>query len=222
MPTYVVLLGSPGAGKGTQAQLISKDLDLPQISTGDLFRAMKEQDTPLARQVRAILASGELVPDDITVQMVEERLSEPDCADGAIMDGFPRTVPQAEAFDELLVGRFESQVAVAPLMTISEDEAVRRISGRRSCPTCKAVYHVEFNPPKKEGVCDKDGTALTQREDDMPDVVRQRYRVYLEQTAPLVDYYRERGVLVEIDATRPIEAITGDLLGVVRQHMQSD
>jgi adenylate kinase len=219
VPTYIVLLGPPGAGKGTQAKVVSQELGMPHVSTGDLFRAMKVQDTPLAREVREILAGGGLVPDDITVRMVEDRLSQPDCLGGALMDGFPRTMPQVEAFDELLDERFNSGVAVVPLLNISEEEAVRRIAGRRSCPQCKAVYHLDFNPPRKAGFCDNDGVELVHREDDKPQVVRERYRVYLENTAPLVDYYRERGLLAEIDATRSIDQITGDILAVIRQFM---
>lgn len=219
MPAYIVLFGPPGAGKGTQAKEISKQLHIPQISTGDLFRAMRTQDTPLAKRVREIMAGGGLVPDDVTVQMVEERLAEPDCKDGALMDGFPRTVPQADAFNDLLARNFNSKVALVPLMNISEDEAVRRISGRRSCPTCGKIYHVDFNPPRNDEQCDDDSTPLVQREDDRAEVVRERYRVYLQDTAPLVDYYRQRGLLAEIDATRPIKDINAELLALIRKYV---
>jgi adenylate kinase len=219
--TYIVLLGPPGAGKGTQAKLLVEELGIPQVSTGDLFRAMKELDTPLARKVRDIMAGGGLVPDDVTIEIVRERLGQPDCSQGAILDGFPRTVPQAEALDRLLAESFDAQVAVVPLFDLSEDEAVRRISGRRSCPQCGAIYHIEFSPPKQAGRCDHDGAELVQREDDKPEVVRQRYQVYLKNTAPLLQFYRDKGLLVELDASKPIEVVTHDLLAVVRKHVQA-
>jgi adenylate kinase len=219
MATYIVLLGPPGAGKGTQAKLITHGLGLPQVSTGDLFRAMKTQDAPLARRVQEIMAEGNLVPDDITVEMVKARLAESDCENGAILDGFPRTVPQAEALDHLLSETFRSTVAVVPLLNISEEVAVRRISGRRTCERCGALYHVEFNPPKRAGICDQDGGRLSLREDDKPDTVRERYRVYLENTAPLIDHYRMKAVLEEVDASQPLEDITNELMVVIRRHM---
>lgn len=222
MPVFVVLLGPPGSGKGTQAKRLSKLLGIPHISSGDLFRAMRDADTPLARQVQQIMAEGGLVPDDVTIRMVGDRLAAPDARSaGALLDGFPRTTAQAAAFDALLA-EIGVGVSTVLLMNISEDEAVRRISGRRVCPVCERVYHVEFNPPAKEGVCDVDGAALIQREDDQPDVVRDRYRVYLEKTAPLVDYYREQGLLTEIDANRPIDEITPDMVSAIREASAMD
>ncbi len=219
MADYVVLLGPPGSGKGTQAKLLVSALGMPHVSTGDLFRAMKEQDTPLAREIRAIMARGELVSDETTLMVLEERLKEEDCqAQGAILDGVPRTIPQAEALEELLA-RMGARVATVVLMSVSEDEAVRRISGRRSCPVCQRVYHVEFDPPRVPGRCDVDGAELYQREDDREDVVRRRYQEYQHKTAPLVDYYRRKGLLNEVDASRPIEEITPDILAVIRQAM---
>lgn len=219
MANYVVLLGPPGSGKGTQAKLLAPELGMPHVSTGDLFRAMKEQDTPLAREIRAIMARGELVSDETTLMVLEERLKEGDCqAHGAILDGVPRTIPQAEALEELLA-RMGARVATVVLMSVSEDEAVRRISGRRNCPLCQRVYHVEFDPPRVAGRCDVDGAELYQREDDREDVVRRRYQEYQHKTAPLVDYYRRKGLLREVDASRPIEEITPDVLAVIRQAM---
>jgi adenylate kinase len=221
MATYCVLLGPPGSGKGTQAKRLAKYLDIPHISSGDLFREMKEADTPLAHEIRQILASGDLVPDDLTVQVVAERLAKADTREkGAILDGFPRTVPQAEALDELLAKLGES-LDIVLLIDITEDEAVRRISGRRVCPTCGRVYHVEFDPPEVPGHCDADGTALVQREDDQPAVVRDRYQVYLEKTEPLVDTYRDRGLLATIDGMRPIEDVTPDMVNAVQEAMKS-
>jgi adenylate kinase len=221
MATYCVLLGPPGSGKGTQAKRLAKYLDIPHVSSGDLFREMKEADTPLAHEIRQILASGDLVPDDLTVQVVAERLAKADTREkGAILDGFPRTVPQAEALDKLLAGLGES-LDVVLLIDITEDEAVRRISGRRVCPTCGRVYHVEFDPPEVPGHCDADGTALVQREDDQPAVVRDRYQVYLEKTEPLVDTYRDRGLLATIDGMRPIEDVTPDMVNAVQEAVKS-
>lgn len=221
MATYCVLLGPPGSGKGTQAKRLAKLLDIPHVSSGDLFREMKEADTPLAHEIRQILAKGDLVPDDLTVQVVAERLSKADTQEkGAILDGFPRTVPQAEALDELLAGLGES-LDIVLLIDITEDEAVRRISGRRVCPTCGRVYHVEFDPPEVPGHCDADGTALVQREDDQPAVVRDRYQVYLEKTEPLVDTYHDRGLLATIDGMRPIEDVTPDMVDAVQKAVKS-
>lgn len=221
MATYCVLLGPPGSGKGTQAKRLAKHLGIPHISSGDLFRAMQGADTPLAHEIRQILARGDLVPDDLTVRVVAERLELEDTrASGAILDGFPRTPPQAEALDELFADMGE-QLAKVLLIQISEDEAVRRISGRRVCPKCGRVYHVEFDPPEAADRCDVDGAELVQREDDRPAVVRDRYAVYLEKTEPLVDLYRDRGLLEEIDGMRPIEDITPDMVAVVREAVGS-
>ncbi|HOA23734.1 MAG TPA: adenylate kinase [Aggregatilineales bacterium] len=217
---YIMLMGPPGSGKGTQAKRLVEALGIPHVSSGDLFRAMKVMDTPLAREIQAIMARGELVPDETTIRVVEERLREEDARKGAILDGFPRTVPQAEALDNLLAelgGRLEPVL----LFRITEDEAVRRISGRRTCPQCERVYHVAFHPPQVEDVCDVDGSTLVQRADDRPEVVRERYQLYLNKTEPLVEYYRAKGILVEIDAMRDIDQITPDIVEAVRQRSQA-
>jgi adenylate kinase len=210
------MLGPPGAGKGTQARIVSKDFDIPVVSTGDMFRAMKTLDTPLAKRVQEIMARGDLVPDDVTVQMVKERFEEPDCQGGAILDGFPRTKAQAEALVEMLGESFDAGVSGVPFFDLSKGEAVRRISGRRMCRQDDHPYHVEFNPPKQDGVCDIDGSELYQREDDRPEAVTQRYVEYVEKTAPLVEYYREQGTLLEIDASQAIEQITEELRAAMR------
>jgi adenylate kinase len=211
----VILLGPPGSGKGTQAKRLVGETGIPHISTGDLFRAMKTLDTPLAREIQAIMARGELVPDEVTIRVLKERLAEADAReDGAILDGFPRTVPQAEALEQLLAAEGR-QIDRVLFLGVSEDEAVRRISGRRSCPACQRIYHVEFDPPRERDRCDRDGKALVQRDDDRPEVVRERYRLYQEKTAPLVEYYRGKGLLDEIDAMRPADEITPEMVAAI-------
>ena len=221
MPVYIVLLGPPGAGKGTQAKRLISELGIPQVSTGDLFRALKHEDTDFAREVQQIMKDGGLISDDVTVKMVKGRLLQSDAKQGAIMDGFPRTTPQADAFNVMLTDEFSSKVTVVPLMLISEEEAVRRISGRWNCPTCGTVYHTEFSPPQAEGICDKDRVALVQREDDKPEKARKRYQVYLKDTAPLIDYYQERGLIAKVDATKSIEDVTPELLAAIRSRMDA-
>lgn len=219
MAAYIIMLGPPGSGKGTQAKRLVEEFGIPQVSSGDLFRAMKTLDTPLAREIQAIMARGDLVPDATTIRVVEQRLREPDAQSGAILDGFPRTVPQAEALDELLASLGRRLTSVL-LMSITEDEAVNRICGRRSCPECGRLYHRLYNPPLVEGICDDDGAELVQRADDQTDVVRERYQLYLNKTEPLVDYYRVKGLLAEIDAMREIEVITPDMVAVIRRGVE--
>ncbi|NPA93328.1 MAG: adenylate kinase [Chloroflexi bacterium] len=204
---FIVLLGAPGAGKGTQAKILSQKTGLPQISTGDIFREHLKNQTELGKLAQQYMSKGELVPDDVTVAMVRERLSRPDCKRGAILDGFPRTPAQAEALDVMLA-EMGGKVGVVPFIKVPEDELVERLSGRLICRAQGHIFHKKFNPPKVPGICDYDGSELYQREDDRPEVVRNRIRVYLEQTMPLVSYYREKGVLVEIDGTQPIEKVT--------------
>jgi adenylate kinase len=212
--TYVVLLGVPGAGKGTQAKLLEQATGLPQISTGDIFRYNLKNQTALGVLAKGYMDQGLLVPDDVTIRMVEERLLMPDCARGAIMDGFPRTLAQAAAFDQLVAPY--GGVAVAPLINIEDDETIRRMSGRRSCRTCGAVYHLVYNPPLIDGVCDKDGGELYQRDDDLEATVRNRLYVYYKQTAPLVGYFYAKGLLAVIDGSQSIEAVQTDLLALVK------
>ncbi len=210
---YLVLLGVPGAGKGTQAKLLQETVGLPQVSTGDIFRYNLKKNTELGILARSYMDQGLLVPDAVTIRMVEERLRLPDCAHGAIMDGFPRTLEQAAAFDELT--RPFGGVALTPLISISDEESISRISGRRICRTCGAVYHIVSNPPKVTGRCDLDGGELYQREDDHEDVVRNRLFVYYKQTAPLIGYYFAKGVLREFDGARPIQEIFAELHAAV-------
>ncbi len=211
MPTYIVLLGPPGAGKGTQAQVISEKLGLPHISSGDIFRENLKNQTELGWQAETYMKRGELVPDDITVAMIRERLSRPDCLAGALLDGFPRTTSQAEALASMLAG-FSGQVDAVPYISVAEDVLVERLTGRWTCRQEGHVYHEKFNPPKVAGRCDLDGSELYQRDDDKAETVKRRIRVYLEQTAPLIEYYRQRGVLLEVDGALPIEQVSAELL----------
>jgi adenylate kinase len=213
-PLYLVLLGGPGAGKGTQAERLSKALEIPQISTGDLFRENVEQETELGRLAKGYMDRGELVPDEVTVGMVRERLSRPDCARGAILDGFPRTVAQAEALEDLLVD-MGTELSAVPYIKVPKELLLKRLAGRWTCRRCGAMYHEEFNPPEEAGVCDKCGGELYQRPDDRPETQKHRIEVYFEQTAPLIDYYRDKGLLVEIDGRPGIEEVQAELLRVV-------
>jgi adenylate kinase len=214
MPVYVVLLGPPGVGKGTQAKIIAERMGLPHISSGDLFRENIKNETALGRLAQTFIQKGELVPDDVTIGMIRERLARPDCAGGALLDGFPRTTVQAEALDALLA-EFGGQVDYVPYITASEATLVERLSGRWTCKAEGHVFHEKHNPPRQPGVCDFDGSELYQREDDRAETVLRRIQVYFEQTAPLIAYYRERGRLHEIDGAQPIEKVTADLLAVL-------
>jgi adenylate kinase len=213
---YVVLLGGPGAGKGTQAERLSQALSIPQISTGDLFRENLRNETELGLLAKETMERGELVPDEVTVAMVRERLSRPDCAKGAILDGFPRTVAQAEALEDLLAG-MGSELAVVPYIKVPEDVLLARLAGRWTCRACGAMYHQLFSPPQEAGVCDRCGGELYQRSDDTPETQKHRIKVYFEQTAPLIDYYREKGLLVEVDGRPGIDEIQAALLDVIRE-----
>ena len=210
-PVYIILLGPPGSGKGTQADILQARIGLPHVASGDLFRYNLKNKTPLGLKAKAYMDRGDLVPDDITIAMVLDRLSREDCAKGAILDGFPRTIAQAEALEAALA---EKGLGIDRALNIIVPDAVivERITGRRICPVCGATYHVKFNPPKEDNRCDYDGAELYQRDDDKPETVRNRLKVYRELTAPLVDYYCEKGVLLEIDGNRPIEEVTASIL----------
>jgi adenylate kinase len=214
MPTYIVLLGPPGAGKGTQAQRVAQNLGLPHISSGDLFREHLKNKTELGQVADAYMQRGELVPDDVTIAMIRERLARPDAAAGAILDGFPRTPAQAEALEEILA-EFGGQVNAVPYINVPEAVLVERLSGRWTCRAQGHVFHEKYNPPKEPGRCDYDGSELYQREDDQAETVKRRIRVYFEQTQPLIDYYQQRGCLIEVDGTQPIEKVTADLLAAL-------
>jgi adenylate kinase len=207
----LILLGPPGAGKGTQAKLLAAALSIPHISTGDMFRDHKARRTEIGNKVQAIMDSGGLVTDDITNAMVDERLARADVLPGCILDGYPRTVGQAEHLDRLLV-KLGRTMGRAISYEVSEEALVDRIGGRRSCPTCGAVYHLTQNPPRRVGTCDKDAVALVQREDDKPDNVRRRMQEYAAKTAPLKAYYARRDQVIELDGLGAPDAILAETL----------
>lgn len=208
--TFVVLLGGPGAGKGTQASFLAEEFHLAHISSGDLFRQNLKQGTELGRLAQEYMGRGELVPDDVTIGMIRERLLQADCAVGAILDGFPRTVPQAEALAALLQEMGE-EVCVVPYIKVSPEVLLERLSGRWTCRQCGALYHTLYSPPKEPGVCDVCGGSLYQRADDAEETQKRRIEVYVSQTGPLVGYYQERGLLVEIDGERSIAEVQAEL-----------
>jgi adenylate kinase len=214
MLTYIVLLGPPGVGKGTQAEIIARTTGLSHISSGDLFRENIKNATDLGKLAQSFMNKGELVPDDVTIGMIRDRLARSDCREGALLDGFPRTTVQAEALEKLLA-EFGGKVNYVPYITASEATLVERLSGRWTCKAQGHIFHEKYNPPKKLGVCDLDGSDLYQREDDKAETVKRRIQVYFAQTAPLIAYYRERGLLSEVDGARPIEQVTADLLVVL-------
>jgi len=205
----ILLLGPPGAGKGTQASALEQRWRVPHISTGDMLRAQVRAQTDLGEQAQRYMQAGELVPDDLIVRMVRERLAQPDAAGGFILDGFPRTAAQAEALDRML--NEEHAIEAAVDLQVPEQELVRRLSGRLVCPKCEAIYQVDTRPPKQKGVCDACGTGLAQRSDDEPEAVRRRLQVYREQTQPLLDYYARRGMLHAVDGTRGPEYVAGEI-----------
>jgi len=216
MTTYIVLLGPPGVGKGTQAKILSERSGLVHISSGDIFRENLKNQTELGKLAQTYMTKGELVPDDVTIAMIRERLSRPDCKDGAILDGFPRTPAQADALANML-HEFHGQVDVVPFITAAPDILIARLSGRWTCRANGHIFHQEFNPPKEDGKCDFDGSELYQRDDDKVETVKRRIDVYLAQTSPLITYYRENDMLVEIDGTQSIEKVTEDLLSAVKK-----
>jgi len=215
---YLVLLGPPGAGKGTQAERLQEELKLPHVASGDLFRENLRNETELGLLAKTYMDKGELVPDDVTIAMVRDRLQRPDCDQGAILDGFPRTQPQAQSLDTMLadMGR---QLGGVLYIAVPDEELVCRLSGRWICRQCQTPYHTMFNPPAKEGVCDACGGALYQRDDDKPETVRSRLKVYHQQTSPLTDYYRQAGRLFEVDGAGDIATVSAGLLEAAHKLM---
>ncbi|MFC0031100.1 adenylate kinase [Micromonospora chaiyaphumensis] len=213
----LVLVGPPGAGKGTQAEFIAAHLSVPKISTGDIFRANVSQGTPLGVEAKRYMDAGKLVPDEVTINMVRDRLAEPDAGEGFLLDGFPRTTPQAAALDKLLADLGTALDLVLELV-VDDDEVIRRLSGRRTCRGCGKIWHIEFDATTREGVCDRCGAELFQRDDDKPETIAARLREYAEKTAPLVDYYGAQGKLVGIDATGPVEDVTVRAIDALRSY----
>jgi adenylate kinase len=206
----LILMGPPGAGKGTQAERLVDDFDLPYYATGDILRAAVKDETELGREARKYMDKGELVPDDVVSRVVLERIDSDEAADGFLLDGFPRTVPQAEALEEAL-DRRGRRLTAALLIEAPDEEVIRRLSGRRICIKKGHVYHMEFDPPKKEGVCDQDGSRLIQRDDDKRETIEKRLRVYHEQTTPLIDWYEDKGLLRRFDGTRSPDEVHGHI-----------
>lgn len=213
-PIRVVLLGAPGAGKGTQAKLLQEKFTAPQIATGDILRQAVADQTALGKQASDFIKRGALVPDDVIVGMIGERLGANDCKQGFILDGFPRTIPQAQSLDELLT-RLGCKLDCVLAVRVPQTEIVARLSGRRTCKHCGAPFHVSFDPPRAQGICDKCGGELIQREDDREETIKRRLEVYEKQTAPLADYYRERGLLREIDGVGTIDQIRARVDGAL-------
>ncbi len=216
MPKIIVLMGAPGAGKGTQARLLHERLHLPQISTGDMFRALKEAQTPLADEVRVLMAAGQLVPDDVTIRVVRERTAQDDCRNGYILDGFPRTPAQAAMLEELAVEQGNSIQAIE--IRMPRELLAKRMTGRRNCPVCGEIYNIYFRPARVDNVCDlHPQIQLVHRADDTPETVEARLVTYEEQTRPLLDYYQAKNVLFVVDGTREPEDIYRDIERVVTQ-----
>jgi len=210
-PHALIFLGAPGAGKGTQAREVAKGLAIPQISTGDMLRDAVKKQTPLGMAAKAKMEAGALVPDEVVCGIVEERVSEPDCQKGFILDGFPRTIAQAEFVGRMLTSKGWGKPQVLDI-EVDEDTLLKRLTGRRTCASCGEIYNIYFHPPKVEGICDKDGAKLLQRADDNEATIRQRLEAYRLQTAPLIDYYRRQGVLMTVDGNREPAAIAKELL----------
>lgn len=217
-PTYIILMGPPASGKGTQAERLSATLDLPHVASGDLFRYNLKNETDLGLKAKSYMERGALVPDDITIAMVLDRLARPDCEKGAMLDGFPRTVAQATALEEALEAQ-DHAIDVVLNIQVPEEELIQRVTGRRLCRNCGASYHIKFNPPQQPGVCDKCGGELYQRDDDTEAVARKRLEVYEEQTKPLVDYYDKQGLLVNIDGNQSIDQVTQDLKAAIAENV---
>lgn len=212
----LVLLGGPGAGKGTQAKMLKEKYDLPHISTGDIFRANINNNTDLGKEAKKYMDKGLLVPDELVGDLVIDRIAEDDCKNGYIFDGFPRTIPQAKDLDKSLESSGE-KIDFVINIEVEDENIIRRMSGRRACLKCGATYHIEHIPPKKEGICDKCGSNIVLRDDDAPETVRNRLVIYHEQTQPLIDYYNSKGNLISVDGSRPMKDIHEEIIDYIER-----
>lgn len=210
----IIMLGAPGAGKGTQAKKIADKYQIPHISTGDIFRANIKEGTELGKKAKTFMDAGKLVPDELTIDLLMDRISRPDCANGYVLDGFPRTIPQAESLEAALEKRGE-KIDYAINVEVPDENIIRRMGGRRACLNCGATYHVVHIPTKVEGICDRCGSELVLRDDDKPETVKKRLDVYHEQTQPLIEFYSQRGVLVNVDGTRDMEVVFADIVEIL-------
>lgn len=210
----IILMGLPGAGKGTQASEIVKKFPIPHISTGDMFRKAIKDETNLGKEAKSYMDRGELVPDEVTVGIVKERISEDDAKKGFLLDGFPRTIEQAEALNSIM-SELDREIDAVINIEVPEEELMNRLTGRRICEKCGTTYHLVFNPPKVDGICDIDGRKLYQREDDNPETVSNRLSVNVKQSKPILEYYNEKGVLKNIDGSKDIEEVTNDVIDIL-------
>lgn len=207
----IIMLGAPGAGKGTQAKMIAGEYNIPHISTGDIFRANIKEKTPLGIEAKAYIDKGQLVPDSLTINMLLDRIEKEDCRNGYILDGFPRTIPQAVSLDEALKEKKET-ITCAINVDVPDERIIARMSGRRACLSCGATYHLSYVPPKKEGICDVCGAELVLRDDDKPETVKERLGVYHKQTQPLIEYYEKQNLLLTVDGTRDVKEVFADIV----------
>ncbi len=211
----IIMLGAPGAGKGTQAKKIAAEYNIPHISTGDIFRANIKEQTPLGMEAKAYMDKGELVPDELTVKILLDRVKKDDCKNGYVLDGYPRTIPQAEVLDKA-VSELSESIDFAINVNVPDENIIHRMGGRRACLKCGATYHVDYMPPKTADVCDSCGAALVIRDDDKPETVKNRLSVYHEQTAPLIDYYSKKGILKEVDGTMEADQVFEAIKNILR------
>ena len=210
----IIMLGAPGAGKGTQAKMIAEKYGVPHVSTGDIFRANIKEGTQLGKEAKQYMDQGLLVPDELTVKILLDRVAKDDCKNGYVLDGFPRTIPQAEVLDKAL-NELDDKIDYAIDVDVPDENIVKRMGGRRACLTCGATYHIEHVPPKKEGICDKCGSELVLRDDDKPETVKNRLSVYHEQTQPLIDFYTEKGVLRTVDGTQDMKDVFAAIVKIL-------
>ncbi|MBE5859167.1 MAG: adenylate kinase [Butyrivibrio sp.] len=210
----IIMLGAPGAGKGTQAKMIADKYQVPHISTGDIFRANIKNGTELGKKAKEFMDKGQLVPDELTVEILLDRVAQDDCKNGYVLDGFPRTIPQADVLDKELT-KLGDKVDYAINVDVPDDNIVKRMSGRRACLKCGATYHIEHIPPKKEGICDTCGSELVQRDDDKPETVLNRLKVYHDQTQPLIDYYTNKNILKTVDGTKDMQDVFNQIVGIL-------